>query len=147
MKLSTADFVTFSTLTAYWDQSQAVKREKKVKHEMSNGTTLVVPELPLNNNERQRPSSAIPQSVEEVDIKELREMIDSQAAKLQELQERVKKKGSRPQTAPAVLLSSKTKVKLPPALVDDDQIATNVKHPTEEEPVTAPSTPSPTETY
>ena len=63
------------------------------------------------------------------------------------LQERVKKKGSRPQTAPAVLLSSKTKVKLPPALVDDDQIATNVKHPTEEEPLTAPSTPSPTETY
>ena len=132
--------------TAYWDQSQAVKREKKVKHEMSNGTTLVVPELPLNNNERQRPSSAIPQSVEEVDIKELREMIDSQAAKLQELQERVKKKGY-PRTAPAVLLSSKAEVKLPPALVDDDQIASNVKHPTEEEPVTAPSTPSPTETY
>jgi len=130
--------------TAYWDQSQAVKREKKVKHEMSG--SLVVPELSLNSNERQRPSSAIPQSVEEVDIKELREMIDSQAAKLQELQERVKKKGSRPQTAPAVLLSSKTKVKLPPALVDDE-IATNVKNPTEEEPVTAPSTPSPTETY
>jgi len=146
LKLSTADFVTFSTLTAYWDQSQAVKREKKVKHEMSNGS-LIVPELPLDNNERQRPSSAIPQSIEEVDMKELREMIDSQAAKIQELQERVQKKGSRPQTAPAVLLSSKTKVKLPPALVDDDQIATNVKHPTEEEPVTAPSTPSPTETY
>ena len=131
--------------TAYWDQSQAVKREKKVKHEMSG--SLIVPDLPLNNNERQRPSSAIPQSVEEVDIKELREMIDRQAQKLQELQERVKKKGSRPKTAPAVLLSSKTKVKLPPALVDDDQIATNVKHPTEEEPLTAPSTPSPTETY
>jgi len=110
--------------------------------------SLVVPELSLDSNERQRPSSAIPQSVEEVDIKELREMIDSQAAKLQELQERVKKKGSRPQTAPAVLLSSKAEVKLPPALVDDDQIASNVKnYPTEEEPVTAPSTPSPTETY
>lgn len=58
----------------------------------------------------------------------------------------MKKKGYRPRTAPAVLLSSKTKVKLPPALVDDE-IATNVKHPTEEESVTAPSTPSPTETY
>ena len=114
---------------------------------MGNGTTLTVPDLPQINNERQRPSSAIPQSVEEVDIKELREMIDSQAQKLQELQERVKKKGSRPQTAPAVLLSSKAEVKLPPALVDDNQIASNVKHPTEDEPVTAPSTPSPTETY
>ena len=109
--------------------------------------SLVVPELSLNSNERQRPSSAIPQSVEEVDIKELREMIDRQAQKLQELQERVKKKGYRPRTAPAVLLSSKAEVKLPPTLVDDDQIATNVKPQTEEEPVTAPSTPSPTETY
>lgn len=112
---------------------------------MSNGS-LIVPELPLNNNERQRPSSTIPQSVEEVNIKELRDMIDSQAAKIQELQKRVQHKG-RPLTAPAVLLSSKTEAKLPPPLVDDDQIATNVKHPTEDEPPTAPSTPSPTETY
>ena len=123
-----------------------MQREKKVKHETSKDTTLVLPELPLNINERQRLSSAIPQSVEEVDIKELREMIDSQAAKIQELQARVQKKGSWPQTAPSVLLSSKAEVNLPPALVDDDQIATNV-NPTEDEPLTAPSTPSPTETY
>ena len=108
--------------------------------------SLVVPDLSINNNDR-RSSSAIPQSVKEVDIKELREMIDSQAAKIQELQGRVLKKGSRPHTAPSVLLSPKTDVKLPPALVDDNQVATNVKHPTEEEPPTAPSTPSPTETF
>ena len=137
-------FYPFLT-TAYWDQ-KAVKREKKIKTERSKDTTLVLPELPLNINERQRLSSAIPQSVEEVDIKELREMIDSQAAKIQELQARVQTKGSWPQTAPSVLLSSKAEVNLPPALVDDDQIATNV-NPTEDEPPTAPSTPSPTETY
>ena len=79
---------------------------------VDNGTTmeedddpLLVPELPINGHsvERQRPSSAIPQStVDEIDInlKELREMIDSQASKIKELQARVHKKG-RPQTAPA----------------------------------------------
>ena len=65
---------------------------------------ILVPELPLLNgqSEQQRPSSSpIPQAVmdESQSLKELREMIDSQATKIKELQDRVRKKG-RPQTAP-----------------------------------------------
>ena len=108
---------------SYWDQADVLKKRKKKKNgvavassstatNVDNGTTmeedddpLLVPELPINGHsvERQRPSSAIPQStVDEIDInlKELREMIDSQASKIKELQARVQKKG-RPQTAPA----------------------------------------------
>ena len=100
---------------SYWDQADVLKRRKKKSSTATNdadGTTmkdddpLLVPELPINGHgcgdERERPSSAIPQStVDEIDInlKELREMIDSQALKIKELQARVQNKG-RPQTAP-----------------------------------------------
>ena len=77
---------------------------------------LLIPELPagLNVDETkigvetpggseqaaERQSSAIPQSVDDIDsLKELREMIDNQASKIQELQARVKSR-ERPQTAP-----------------------------------------------
>ena len=88
---------------SYWDQADVIKkREKKKENEKDDGP-LLVPELPLNGqSEQQRPSSSsIPQAVmdESQSLKELREMIDSQATKIKELQDRVRKKG-RPQTAP-----------------------------------------------
>ena len=93
---------------SYWDQADVIKkREKKKENEKEeDDDPILVPELPLLNgqSEQQRPSSSsIPQAVmddESQSLKELREMIDSQATKIKELQDRVRKKG-RPQTAPS----------------------------------------------
>mmetsp|Transcript_32828 Transcript_32828/g.69049 ORF Transcript_32828/g.69049 Transcript_32828/m.69049 type:complete len:629 (-) Transcript_32828:179-2065(-) len=107
---------------AYWDQADVLKKRNngvpsvdEKSDEDDDDDPLLMPELPnigLNGEEKkaagmeappalpyERPSSAIPQSVDEIDsLKELREMIDSQASKIKELQERVLKR-DRPKTA------------------------------------------------
>ena len=112
---------------AYWDKASVLTKKQgsgKVSSSSSlavdandaEDDPLLIPELPagLNVDETkigvetpggseqaaERQSSAIPQSVDDIDsLKELREMIDNQASKIQELQARVKSR-ERPQTAP-----------------------------------------------
>ena len=87
---------------AYWDQADVLKKRKDVSSfdEMVDDDPLLVPELPGEEQPVARPSSAIPQSVDDsVSLQELRQMIDSQASKIKELHERMEK-NSRPQTAP-----------------------------------------------
>lgn len=106
---------------AYWDQADVLKKRNNgvpsVDEKSEDVDPLLIPELPsielnveIKKNDGMeappalpyhRPSSAIPQSVDEIgSLKELREMIDSQASKIKELQERVLKK-DRPKTAPS----------------------------------------------
>merc|ERR1719401_3259323 len=102
---------------AYWDQADIFKKKSlvsSIKDEKVDDDPILVPELPVKEEKDgtesttssrfERPnsamSSAIPQSVEDVEsMKELREMLNSQALKLKELQERLEKQ-SPPQTAP-----------------------------------------------
>ena len=87
---------------AYWDQADVLKKRKDVSSvdEMVDDDPLLVPELPGEEHPVARPSSAIPQSVDDsVSLQELRQMIDSQASKIKKLHERMEK-NSRPQTAP-----------------------------------------------
>ena len=90
---------------AYWDKANVLKNKSlmsSVREEKGNTDPLLVPELPvkdkINGTESatlpriEKPSSAIPQSVEDVkSLAELREMIESQALILKKLQEQVEK--------------------------------------------------------
>jgi len=100
---------------AYWDQADVLKKRKGKSTTgiatVAEEAPILLPELPAEGNSPgaettptmspvERPDSAIPQAVDDVQsLRELREMIDAQALKIQELQDRVEKK-SRPQTAP-----------------------------------------------
>ena len=87
---------------AYWDQADVLKKRKDVSSVdvMVDDDPLLVPELPGEEHPVARPSSAIPQSVDDsLSLQELRQMIDSQASKIKELHERMEK-NSCPQTAP-----------------------------------------------
>ena len=108
---------------AYWDQADVLKKKKndvasastngdEKTAEESTGVEIppLIPDLPeakgndaLGLGSRPRPSTAIPQStVDGTDsLKELREMIDSQASEIKKLQDRVQKKG-RPSSAPTL---------------------------------------------
>ena len=97
---------------AYWDQAEILKKERTVSSidEAIDEVPIFVPELPFGEEKdgtglatpsrAKRPKSAIPQSADDGQpLKELREMINSQALKLKELQERIEKQ-NRPKTAP-----------------------------------------------
>ena len=108
---------------AYWDKADVLKKKKRKGNladvDDDDDDVPLMPELqsemngdekksigssdatPIHSNSSERPSSAIPQSVDGDNIdslKELREMIDSQASKIKKLQERMAQK--RPLSAP-----------------------------------------------
>ncbi|KAL7535466.1 hypothetical protein ACHAXR_006505 [Thalassiosira sp. AJA248-18] len=108
---------------AYFDQADVLKKRNGVsspaRDEKMESDPLLIPELPggimhgeeknigaetstttTQPNDAARPSSAIPQSIDDADsLKELRELIESQASKIKDLQARVQKR-DRPKTAP-----------------------------------------------
>lgn len=94
---------------AYWEEdAEAKRREARIAAERRGGgrggddgragTGVALPDLgassPSEPSPPERPGSAVPQStLEDVDLKELREMVESQAGKIRELQSRVSAAG------------------------------------------------------